>query len=243
MRRHILLARRQHNLPATWSRCDWNGAWFDSSAVLDSPGGYSHRASVVQSNLKALIDTALAELGDSADLTVSPRVYLDILGRGDPQNLNVPRNASVLLFCPTGQPGAEHAGDLWCPVLVQNGTCHALVKQSFVGKKLSEELKALFTADDIRSRNSAHNFSEIWVRRDLTAAVLCPNEIKPYVQPGVDPASEEAAKTREEREAAKAKHARTKAASRKSAEAGAHNKASGEKFAKQEAARRARAPK
>lgn len=239
MRRHVLIARRQHNLPATWGRCDWNGAWFDSSAVLEAGGGNSHRASIVQSNLRALIDTALGELGDNADMTVSPRVYLDVIGRGDPQNLNVPRNVSVLLFCPTGQPGAEHAGDLWCPVLVQNGTCRALVKQSFVGKKLSEELKALFTTDDIKSRNSLHNVSEVWVRRDLTAAALCPDEIKPYGPPAADPAGEEAAATRQEREAAKAKHARTKAASRKSAEAGTHNAKAGKEYAAQQARRRA----
>ena len=241
MRRHILIARRQPNLPSIWGRLDWNGGcWFDSSAVLEGGGGNSHRASMIQSNLRALVDVAVQELGDSADLTLSPRVYIDVIGRGNPGNLNVPRGSSVLLFCPTGQPGAEHAGDLWCPVLVQAGTCHALLKQSFVGKKLKEELTKLFTADDIRSRNSAHDLRELWVRRDLTAAALCPDQIKPYVQPDVDPAREEAAKTREERITAKAKHERTKKASRKSAEAGAHNAAAGKTFAAAEARRRAK---
>ena len=158
-------------------------------------------------------------------------MLLDLIARGAPSSLNVPRAASVLVLCPVGRDGAEHTSQLWCPVIVAGGRCNALLDKSFVAKKLVETLKEMFTADDIKSRNSLHDLRELWVRHDLTAAKLCPSQITPYTAPVADPASEEAATTRAEREAAKAKHARTKAASRKSAEASTFNKAAGKKFA------------
>lgn len=241
MARHILIARRKSGMPSSWGRADWDGQkWFDAGEALEAGGGTAgFRATIVQTNLRALLDTAIGELG-SANLTLAPRLLLDLITRGAPSSLNVPRAASVLVLCPVGRDGAEHTAQLWCPVMVSGGRCNALLDKSFVAKKLVETLKEIFTADDIKSRNSLHDLRELWVRHDLTAAKLCPDQITPYRAPVADPASEEAAATRTEREAAKAKHARTKAASRKSAEAGEHNKKAGVKFAEAQAKRRAK---
>jgi hypothetical protein len=233
--RHIVIARRMENVPNAWGRVDFDGAtWRDSGMVLaQSPA----RAVVAQTALKALIDGALTDLAE-ADLTIASRTAMEIVARGNPASLNIPSDASALILCPIGRPGAAHQADHWCPVFIQpaQGICKPLLDKVFVQKRLPVVLREMLTREDIAARCALHDRRELWVRRDLTAAQMCPAEIEPYIAKPVDSSADTAIIERQQQ---KARSERARGAGQRSVEAGKADRAAAAEYSAKQAKARA----
>jgi hypothetical protein len=238
-RRHIVIARRLGSAaPHVWARADWDNGWFDASTTVEK----GSRSVSVQSNLAALVEGALTELGE-ADLTLTPRSMSDVIERGDPAGLDVPLDSSLDVLCPLGREDAPHEADIWVRGLVQPsaGLVRLLLDKKFTEKRLIPEVKAILSADDLKERCRPHDNREFWIRRDVTAAMIDPAAVPPYAE---RPALlEGAALTQAQRAEQRARADRARTASRKSAEASAFDKAAAKEFSEKQSAARARAAK
>jgi hypothetical protein len=222
--RTIVIARRVFGAPSAWARCDYiNGIWEDGSMQIDR---FNPSACVSQSNLSALLSVAIADLR-GAELFLTPRLMTDIVVRGDPLDLDTPEDAHLDIFTPLGRPNAAHEDGLWVRTIIQpaTGVMRVLPETKFVEKCLASELRAFLTPADIAARNSQFDTRELWVRRSITAHMLCPEQVPRY-EPA--PVGEAKARelSREEAAKAKAQSMRIKRASHVGAEAAAFNRQS-----------------
>jgi hypothetical protein len=218
--RTIVIARRVLGAPSAWARCDYiNGIWEDGSMQIDR---FNPSACLSQSNLSALLSVAIADMR-GAELFLTPRLMTDIVVRGDPLDLDTPEDAHLDLFSPLGRPNAQHEKDIWVRTIIQPsaGVVRVLPDTKFVEKCLAAELRAFLTSADIEARNSQFDTRELWVRRSISAHMVCPSMVPAYVDK--QPAAQTTELTPEQAAKAKARSMQVKRATRAGAEAAKFN--------------------
>ena len=235
MRRHVLIARLLEDVPHMWGRFDWDGAAWLNASVIRQTG---ERALDVQTSLRALVEDVIANAERGADLTISPRVGLELIQRGGPASIDVPEHASVELLLPLRAelPGVSAT---WTHALVttESGVRLLTPASDFSGKRLGSELRSALTSADLKTRESLFDRRELWLRHDITAADLAPTAVPTPTAPNTAEA-EAIAIDRETAAKARVRAARTRAASHKSVQAAEANRRSAEEFASKQARRR-----
>ena len=244
MRQHILIGRRSAATPHMWARLTFNGTGWESSDLVLDRG--AHGASSVQHNLHALVAGAIDDVGRGADLTLTYRCVNDLIGSG-PGSIDMPLDASGLVLLPMFE-GDGGETEIWVSALV-NPSAREPVKilldhdRRFVRRQVDVVLKSLLTKADLDERCMRHCLRELWVRRNVSAELLAPDQVKARPVAPPDPVLVEAEVQMAERQVRVAAREKGKVTAKRSTDAIAFNKKAAAKFGKEQAARRAKAAK